>query len=162
MGESYFTGELELGSLKSSLHRDFFFGKFCLKIQNQFFKVKFDDQISSNTLNSMVMLILCFTGNTLFGQIWPKKSSSQFKLEVGTDTNSNMKNSMVMFSFSVFDRKDPFLGEICFKNQNCLLKLKFKIQINSNKQSDFQHYFHFQTGNILFRLILSKNSKLSV
>ena len=42
---------------------------------------------------------LFWTGNTLFGQIWSKRSKL-FTLEFGTKTNLNIQNSKVMFIFS--------------------------------------------------------------
>ena len=52
---------------------------------------------------------LFYIGNTLFGQIWSKKSNCQFKLKFGTKTNPIIQNSMVVLTFSVLDRKYPFL-----------------------------------------------------
>ena len=43
-----------------------------------------------------------------------------------------MKNSIVIFLFST---GSILFLEICSKNQNCLLKLKFRIQINLNMQN---------------------------
>ena len=43
-----------------------------------------------------------------------------------------MKNSTVIFIFLCFRSEVHFFFEICSKNQNCLLKLKFRIYINLN------------------------------
>ena len=45
-----------------------------------------------------------------------------------------MQNSMVMFTFSVFDRKNPFWANLDQKSQNYQFKLKFGTQTNSNMQ----------------------------
>ena len=77
------------------------------------------------------------TGNTLLGQIWSKKNQNcQFKPKLCTKSNSNMQNAIVIFIFFFFFRF--FFCFFCFFV--CL----------------------FETGNILFRQIWSKKSKLSV
>ena len=59
-------------------------------------------------------LVLFLSGNTLFGQIWSKKSKSSLYAKV-TYTNSSMQNSMVMFILSVFDWKYPFWANLVQK-----------------------------------------------
>ena len=59
------------------------------------------------------------------GKFGPKNRNCQFKLKIGTKTNANMKNSIVMFIF-LFSTEVYFF-QICAKNQNYLLKLKFRI-----------------------------------
>ena len=51
---------------------------------------------------------LYLIGNTLFGQIWSKKSKLSVEAEIWYLLNSSMQNSMVMFILSVFDWKYPF------------------------------------------------------
>ena len=52
-----------------------FLGRFALKYQNCQFKVKLDTWTYSKTPNSMVVSTFSVqTGNTLFGEIWSKKS----------------------------------------------------------------------------------------
>ena len=59
-------------------------GKFGPQNQNYQFKLKFSSWTNSNMQNS-VMLFTFSTGNTLFGQIWSKKSKKyQFRLKFGT------------------------------------------------------------------------------
>ena len=51
---------------------------------------------------------LFYTRNTLFGQIWSKKSKLSVWPENWYKDNLNMKNSMSMFIFPVFDWKYLF------------------------------------------------------
>ena len=56
------------------------------------------------------LLFLFLTGNTLFRQIWSKKSPNfQFKLKFGTLNDSNMQNSMVVLTFFCLILETPFL-----------------------------------------------------
>ena len=55
--------------------RKYFFGQIYLKIYNCQFKMKFGAQTDLNMQNSMVVFIFSdMAGNTLLGQIWPRKS----------------------------------------------------------------------------------------
>ena len=58
---------------------------------------------------------LFLIGNTLFGQIWSKKSNYQLKLKFGSQTNSNMQNSMMLFTFFVFEWKYSFWANLVQK-----------------------------------------------
>ena len=78
--------------------------KFCAKIQNCFFKVKFGTWIPSNVKNSMMIFTSAFGQKYVFWvNLVQKIKSGQFKLKFGTKTNSNVQKSMVLFTFSVFD-----------------------------------------------------------
>ena len=70
-----------------------------------------------------------------------------------------------MLIFLCFRPEVHFYLEICSKNQYCLLKLKFRIQINLNMQNSMV-IFIFQFGNTIFcvnfiqkfkRVILRRN-----
>ena len=45
----------------------------------------------------------------------PQNQNCQFKLKFGTWTNLNIHNWMVLFTFSIFDRKYPFLENLVQK-----------------------------------------------
>ena len=49
------------------------------------------------------------------GKFGPKTQNCQFKLKFGTQTNSNMQNSMVVLTFSVFDWRYAFWGNLVQK-----------------------------------------------
>ena len=60
--------------------------------------------------------IFCFRPETPFlGKFGPKDQNRQFKLKFGNKTISNVQNSMVVFTFSVLDRKHPFLANVVQK-----------------------------------------------
>ena len=116
-----------------------FRANFVQKNQNCQFKLKFCTTPNWNMQNSMVIFILLLlllllwlfeTRNTLQGKLGLE--NCQFKPKFGLSTNSNMKNSVVMFTLSFFGRKYPFFGRFVPKNQNCLLKLKFRTPTNPN------------------------------
>ena len=69
-------------------------------------------------------LFLFLIGNTLFGQIWPRKLKLSVQGETWYLTNSNMQNSLVMFTFFCFRQEIPCLGQFGPKNQICQLKMK--------------------------------------
>ena len=100
---------------------------------------------------------LFLIGNTLFGQIWSKKSNYQLKLKFGSQTNSNMQNSMMLFTFFCFWVEIPFLGKFGSKNQNCHFMLKFGTYTNSNMQNSMVMFILSVFGRIW-----SKKSKLSI
>ena len=103
-----------------------FMGKFDLKIHNCLLKVKFDTKTNLNMRNSMVVSILSvldWKWLHFLGKFGPKNHNCQFKLKIGTRI---WRIQYWCSFFSVFDRKCTFL-EICSKNQNRLLKLRFKI-----------------------------------
>ena len=54
-------------------------------------------------------LVLFGLETPFLGKFGTKNQNCQFKLKFGTKTNSNMQNSMALFTFSVLDRKHPFL-----------------------------------------------------
>ena len=77
------------------------------------------------------LLFLLWTKNTLFQQIWSKKSKL-FNMKLGIYTNSNMLNLLVMFTFSVLERKYPFWANLVQKDKivclqwSLVLRLIFK------------------------------------
>ena len=73
-----------------------------------------------------------------------------------------MTNLMVIFIFFCFRLEVSFFLEICSINQNCLLKMKSRTQINSKIQNLMVILILFQIRNFLCGLISSKKSKLSV
>ena len=100
-----------------------------------FFLVKFNTKTNSDMPKSMVVSILSALDwkQLPFLSKFCPKNFFKFKLKIGTYTNSNMKNSLVI-SFFVFSTGTNFFLEICYKNQNCFLELKFRTQINLNMQ----------------------------
>ena len=100
---------------------------------------------------------------SFLGKFGPKNQNYQFKLKFGTDTNSNMQNSMVMFTFSVFDQKYPFWGNLVQKvkiiswSWNLVPRL-----IRIYRIQCWCSLFLFLMGNMLFGQILSKKLKLLV
>ena len=66
------------------------------------------------------------------GKFGLKIQNCLFGVKLGTTINSSEKNSMKMFIFSVFEWKYPVLGNLFHKNQNCLLRVKFRTQTDSN------------------------------
>ena len=61
------------------------------------------------------LFFLCFIGNTLFGQVWPKKSKLLVEVKIWYLHNSNMQNSIMLFSFFVFEWKYPFWANLVQK-----------------------------------------------
>ena len=54
----------------------------------------------------------------------------------------------MVFTFSVLDQKNPFLGKYGQKNQNCQFKRKFGTKTNLNMRNSECSLFEFLTGNI--------------
>ena len=62
------------------------------------------------------VLFFCFKPEKPFlGKSSQKNQNCQFKLKFGTKTNLNKRNSMMMFTFSVFDQKNPFWANLVQK-----------------------------------------------
>ena len=100
-----------------NIYTAYLLGKFGRKNQHCQFALKFGTLTNSSIHDSMVVFIFfCFRPEIRFlDKFGPKKQNCQFKLKFGTKTNSNMWISMVMFSFSVSDRKYPFVANLVKK-----------------------------------------------
>ena len=52
----------------------------------------------------------------------PENQNCQFKLKIGTKTNLDMQNPVLLFTFSVFDWKDPFQANLIQKIETVSLR----------------------------------------
>ena len=77
------------------------------------------------------LLFLLWTKNTLFQQIWSKKSKL-FNMKLGIYTNSNMLNLLVMFTFSVLERKYPFWANLVQKDKIVCLQCSLVLRLIFN------------------------------
>ena len=106
---------------------------------------------------------LFLIGNTLFGQIWSKKSNYQLKLKFGSQTNSNMHNSMMLLTFFVFEWKYSFWANLVQKIK--ILTLSWNLVPTLIRTCRIQWWcllFLYLIRNTLFVQIWSKKLKLSV
>ena len=101
-------------------------------------------------------------GNTLFGQIYSKKSKLSV-LKLDTKPNSSMQISMMLFTSSALDRKYPFGANLVEKKK--IVSLRWNLILRLIWICKIQWWcslFTFSTGNTLFGEIWSKKSKWPV
>ena len=103
-----------------------FWDKFGRKSQNYHLKLKFVTYTNSNMKNSMMLFsVFCFWVQIPFlGKFDPKSQNSHFKLKFGTTL---IRTCRIQWwcSFILFLTENTLSGQICPKNQNYQLKLKF-------------------------------------
>ena len=56
------------------------------------------------------------------GKFGTENQNCQFKLKIGTKTNLDMQNPVLLFTFSVFDWKDPFQANLIQKIETVSLR----------------------------------------
>ena len=120
-------------------------------------------QIQTYWIRRWCKVVLLWTGNTHFRQIWSKNQNFLFKMKFDAKNNSNVLNLMAMFVFTVLGQK-PFFLPICSKNQNCLFKIKLGVYTNLNVLNPMVMFICpvLDWKYNLFWQIWSRKSKLSV
>ena len=120
-------------------------------------------QIQTYWIRRWCKVVLFWTGNTHFRQIWSKNQNFLFKMKFDAKNNSNVLNLMAMFVFTVLGQK-PFFLQICSKNQNCLFKIKLGVYTNLNVLNPMVMFICpvLDWKYNLFWQIWSRKSKLSV
>ena len=79
------------------------------------------------------MLTFCFySGNTVFGQIWSKKSKLLFQAKISYLDYLEYAEFRSDVHFLCFRVELPFLGKIAPRNRNFYFKLKFHSETNMN------------------------------
>ena len=107
--------------------------------------------------------ILFLIENTIFGQIWSKKSKLSVEAEIwylDLFEYAEFNDAVHAFCFWV---ERPFFGKFGPKSQNYQLKLKFVTETNFNMQNSMMRFsFVVFEWKYPFRQIWFKKSKLSV
>ena len=81
--------------------------------------------------------------NTLFGQIWPKKSKLSVEAEISYLDWFEYAEFNDTIHFFCFGVEIPFWGKFGPNNQNCNFKLKFGTYTNSNMQNSMVMFIFF-------------------